>query len=118
MTDSNYISFPHLKTTQECWDYAEKVATEVSALFPPPISLAFEEAIYDQFLILSKKRYMYTSCGRDGVVGNKIGKRGVILARRDNSVFVRTLYEQVIDKIFKQCVYKSKNSACIIFSIF
>lgn len=90
-----------MKTAEESWDYAEKVATEVSALFPKPISLAFEEAIYWQFLILSKKRYMYTSCGRDGVVGNKIGKRGVILARRDNAVFVRTIYEQVIDKIFK-----------------
>jgi len=36
-TDSNYINFPHLKTAEECWDYAEKVAAEVSALFPPPI---------------------------------------------------------------------------------
>ena len=37
--NSNYISFPHLKTAQESWDYAEKVADEVSALFPPPINL-------------------------------------------------------------------------------
>ena len=39
LTDSNYISFPHLKNAEECWDYAEKVAVEVSALFPKPISL-------------------------------------------------------------------------------
>ena len=99
-TDSNYISFPHIKTAHESWDYAEKVAEEVSALFPKPISLAFEEAIYWQFLILTKKRYMYRSCGRDGVVDKKIGKKGVLLARRDNSVFIRTLYEQVITKVF------------------
>jgi DNA polymerase elongation subunit (family B) len=36
-TDSNYISFPHLKTAQESWDYAEHVAAEVSKLFPKPI---------------------------------------------------------------------------------
>jgi len=43
---------------------------------------------------------MYRGCGRDGVVDKKIGKKGVLLARRDNSVFIRTLYEQVITKIF------------------
>jgi len=36
--NSNYISFPHIKTAHESWDYAEKVAEEVSALFPPPIN--------------------------------------------------------------------------------
>jgi len=99
-TDSNYITFPHITTAHESWNYAEKVAEEVSELFPKPISLAFEEAIYWQFLILSKKRYMYKSCGKDGVVNQKIGKKGVLLARRDNAVLVRTLYEQVIDKVF------------------
>ena len=43
---------------------------------------------------------MYKSCGRDGVVDNKIGKKGVLLARRDNSVFIRNLYEKIIIKIF------------------
>jgi len=99
-TDSNYINFPHIKTAHESWDYAEHVASEVSKLFPDPISLAFEEAIYWQYLILSKKRYLYRECGRDGIVSNKIGKKGVLLARRDGSVFVRNIYEQVIGKIF------------------
>ena len=35
--NSNYIHFPHLKTAEETWEYAEKVATEVSMLFPKPI---------------------------------------------------------------------------------
>ena len=100
--NSNYITFPAIKTAEESWDYAEKVAAEVSDLFPKPISLAFEEAIYWQFLILSKKRYMYKECGRDGIIHNKIGKKGVLLARRDNSVFVRLLYEQVVGKIFNK----------------
>lgn len=99
-TDSNYIHFPHLQTAEESWDYAERVAAEVSALFPPPIKLEFEEVIYWRFFILTKKRYMYKFCGRDGVVGEKIGKKGVLLARRDNSQFIRTIYEQIIKKIF------------------
>ena len=87
--NSNYIYFPHLKNAQETWDYAIEVADEVTKLFPPPIKLEFEEEIYAFFFILSKKRYMYRKCLRDGVIDQKIGKKGVLLARRDNSKFVR-----------------------------
>ena len=99
-TDSNYIHFPHLKTSHEAWDYAEYVASEVTKLFPPPIKLEFEEVIYWKFFILTKKRYMYKECFRDGNIQEKIGKKGVLLARRDNSPFVRNIYEETIDKIF------------------
>jgi DNA polymerase elongation subunit (family B) len=101
-TDSNYIHFPHLKSSEESWDFAELVATEVSELFPKPIKLEFEAVIYWRFFILTKKRYMYKSCLRDGVVGEKIGKKGVLLARRDTSVFVRNLYEDIIKMIFNK----------------
>jgi DNA polymerase elongation subunit (family B) len=98
-TDSTYIVFPHLTLPQEIWDYALYVAEQVTKLFPSPIELEFEEAIYDFFFILSKKRYMYLECKRDGVVSDKIGKKGVLLARRDNSSFVRDIYEDIIMKI-------------------
>jgi DNA polymerase elongation subunit (family B) len=99
--NSNYIHFPHLKEAGETWDYATMVADEVSKMFPPPMRLEFEEVIYWNFFILTKKRYMYNSCQKDGVVSDKVGKKGVLLARRDNSPFVREIYEQVIKKIFK-----------------
>lgn len=38
-TDSNYITFPHLTTAKESWDYAIKVSNEISMLFPRPIDL-------------------------------------------------------------------------------
>ena len=98
-TDSNYIHFPHLTTAQETWDHAIYVADEVTKLFPKPMVLEFEEEIYIFFFILSKKRYMYRKCLRDGVVDQKIGKKGVLLARRDNSKFIRDIYEQTISKI-------------------
>jgi DNA polymerase elongation subunit (family B) len=99
-TDSNYIHFPHVKTAQEAWDYTEWVAAEVTKLFPPPIKLEFENVVYWRFFILTKKRYMYKECGADGVVSDKVGKKGVLLARRDNSGFVRFVYEKVIMMIF------------------
>ena len=97
--NSNYIHFPHMKTAAETWDHALYVAAELTKLFPPPIELEFEQEIYDFFFILTKKRYMYRKCLRDGVVDDKIGKKGVLLARRDNSKFVRDVYEGVIIKI-------------------
>ena len=45
---------------------------------------------------------MYKSCDEDGNIDNKVGKKGVLLARRDGSVFIRTLYEQIIMKIFEK----------------
>ena len=101
-TDSNYIHFPYLKTPKETWDYAEMVADEVSKLFPPPIKLEFEQTLYWLFFIITKKRYMYKSCDEYGNIDNKVGKKGVLLARRDGSVFIRTLYEQIIMKIFEK----------------
>jgi DNA polymerase elongation subunit (family B) len=96
--------FPHLdgKPASELWDYCEYVAKEVSKLFPEPINLAYEEVIYKRFLILTKKRYMYLACDRNGVVSNKVGKKGVLLARRDNSQFIRTLYGDIIMKLFNK----------------
>lgn len=42
---------------------------------------------------------MYRACGRDGIVSEKIGSKGVLLARRDNSPFVRNVYENVVKMI-------------------
>ena len=105
-TDSCYIHFPNLKTSEECWDYALKVEEDVSSIFPKPMKLEFEEAIYWKFFILSKKRYMAISCGRDGVLEDNIEKKGVLLARRDNCKFVRDFYKEVITMIFDK---KSKD---------
>jgi DNA polymerase elongation subunit (family B) len=101
-TDSNYVVFPKLKTASENWDYAIHVSKEISKMFPAPIKLEFENAIYWRFFILTKKRYMYKKCGRDGVVSDEIGNKGVLLARRDNSMFIREVYSAVIDKVFNK----------------
>ena len=53
-TDSAYINFPHLKTSQEIWDYCLEVEEKVS-VYPKPMKLEFEEVIYWRFFILTKK---------------------------------------------------------------
>ena len=103
-TDSAYVHFPKLKTAEEIWDYCFAVEKEMydNNVFPKPMKLEFEEVIYWRFFILTKKRYMALSCGRDGQVSDKIMKKGVLLARRDNSKFIRDIYEKVIMMIFNK----------------
>jgi DNA polymerase elongation subunit (family B) len=104
-TDSNYVSFPHLKTPKENWDYAVKVSKEVSMLFPKPMALAFEEKIYWRFFILTKKRYMSLLCDVNGKISDEISKKGVVLQRRDNSDFVRNIYSEIVMMVFnKNCL--------------
>uniref|UniRef100_A0A6C0H439 DNA-directed DNA polymerase n=1 Tax=viral metagenome TaxID=1070528 RepID=A0A6C0H439_9ZZZZ len=103
-TDSNYINFPLMegKSDEELWKYSEFVADELTKLFPPPIKLEFEGAIYTFFFILTKKRYMYRKVEQKRgklIYSDSIGKKGVLLARRDNSNFVRVVYEGVINHI-------------------
>ena len=103
-TDSNYVHFPHLhdKSVAEKWEFAIHVAEETSKLFKSPMKLDFESKIYTKFLILNKKRYMCLSCGKDGVVSDKIDKKGVLLARRDNSKIVKDIYSSVIMSMFNK----------------
>lgn len=98
--NSNYIHFPDIDNDTDAWDYAIKVAKEVSETFPRPMELEFENANYKRFFIITKKRYMYRKAERDGIAADEIGTKGVLLTRRDNSRFVRGIYEQVMHMIF------------------
>jgi DNA polymerase elongation subunit (family B) len=99
-TDSVYVHFPHLHDAKDTWDFCVKVESEIQSLYIRPMKLAFEEKIYWRYFILTKKRYMALTCDFNDVVSNKIFKRGVLLARRDNSKFLRELYGDMIMKIF------------------
>ena len=100
-TDSVYCVFDHIgNDTKALWSYCEKVSKEISSLFMKPMKLEFEGTIYWRFLTLTKKRYMSIECSKEGVVSKKIKKKGVLLARRDNSNFVRSVYEQCVMQIF------------------
>lgn len=103
-TDSAYISFPEFTTekdARECYDFCKFIENETLALFPKPMKLAYEEKIFWRYLILTKKRYMAIQCNRDGVISNNnMFKKGVVLARRDNSLLLRKIYGELIPNIF------------------
>lgn len=100
-TDSSYVSLADQTDPKAIWNHALYLAEEVSKHFPKPIKLEFEEAIYSKFLILTKKRYMYKICTKEGVVKDEMGKRGVLSARRDNSLYIRNVYKHIVDLIFE-----------------
>lgn len=99
-TDSCYVHFKGLTDSKEIWDRAIEVEAQVSRLFPPPMKIEFEQHIYKKFYILTKKRYMWQECGRDGILDEEIGKKGVMLARRDNSPCIRNIYKNMMLDIF------------------
>ena len=101
-TDSNYVAFPHIKNSAELWDYAVKVAEEISKRFPKPMKLAFEEKLYIEFCILTMKRYMSVEGDRDGKLKQEISTKGVLLTRRDNCEFVRNAYKNVMKMVFQR----------------
>ena len=102
-TDSNYIHFPPFdnKPAHELWDHCLEVEKSINRIFPEPMKLLFEEAIYRRFFILSKKRYMALKIDRDGDQKEGIEKRGVLLQRRDNAEIIRHIYGSVVMRIFE-----------------
>ncbi|QIH04839.1 dna polymerase [Dasineura jujubifolia toursvirus 2a] len=104
-TDSNYVMFKdiqgdHKTKCAKTWEYAEKVADEISSHYPSPMRIEFEQVIYYKFMILTKKRYMYYSCNKEGDISTKIGQKGVLLVRRDHSSFVKNIYEDIVMRVF------------------
>lgn len=94
-TDSIYCHFPEIPN-KELWDFAVKVENEFTSLFPSPMKLAFEEKIYKRFLILTKKRYMAFTQNADLSIDQLLTIRGVLLARRDNCKWIRSIYEKTV----------------------
>lgn len=102
-TDSTMIVFDE-PDYAKLWSLCERVAVDVSALFPAPMELEFEEKIYKRFFILTKKRYMALECDREGVMTGKITKKGILLARRDNSKVVRDIYEATMMRVLNTSI--------------
>lgn len=101
-TDSIYCHFPKFKTAKNVWKNAKETEKEFLKIFPPPMKLLFEEKIYKDFLILSKKRYMCITCDENGAIDEKMTIRGVLLARRDNSSWTREFYEKIVRLIMEE----------------
>lgn len=100
-TDSSMVSMPHqIKHPRECKYWGERVAKELTELFPPPIEMEFEDAM--RMLSLKKKMYAGLYIGDDGeFVRNsdgslKVKVKGILVARRDNCKWARDVYNKVL----------------------
>ena len=103
-TDSIYVNFDNIeKKSNVVWKHAQQIENHLIEcnIFPKPMRLMFEQKIYMEFLILSKKRYMAFTCGQNGIIDESLTIRGVLLARRDNCKWCRQIYEKVVRLIME-----------------
>jgi DNA polymerase elongation subunit (family B) len=82
------------------------IEKDLLKIFPDPMKLVFEEKIYKKFLILTKKRYMALTCSHDGDAEDDLTIRGVLLARRDNARWVRSVYEYIVRSIMSDTTFE------------
>jgi DNA polymerase elongation subunit (family B) len=102
-TDSLYFSLPQYTKIEQVKDFyqtCQEMEKIVSDQFPRPIKFAFEEHIYYRFYILSKKRYLTLNCDTDGNIDKEVSSKGVLLSRRDNSEFIRSMYRDCVMAAF------------------
>lgn len=101
-TDSVQCLFPCVSggtmSTEEMFAMAHEIEADVNKLFRMPMKLCFEEHIFQKFLILSKKMYMSRQLLSDNTT--KFNSKGIVLARRDNALYIREEYKQIITAIF------------------
>ena len=62
-----------------------------------PINLQFEN-LYKRYFLLTKKRYIARATNRAGKITSKV-KKGVVLARRDNCMYLKDTYEPMVEAI-------------------
>jgi DNA polymerase elongation subunit (family B) len=91
---------PFVKDGKECNIWGNRLAEELTALFPPPLKLEFEKAM--RVIFLAKKKYAALLINKDGSFSKNILIRGIVLARRDNCSFLRETYEALLKKILYQ----------------
>jgi len=96
-TDSAMIHFSNV-TRENLYVYGREMARKLSLDLPKPMKIEFERA-YASFFSVSAKRYACVVLQENGIPQpneDKLYKRGIILARRDNCVLLRELYKAVL----------------------
>lgn len=123
-TDSSMVSIPALKEAKDAEMWGHRLAESISGtpevrdengnivkeakagLFPPPLKVEFENAM--RFLAIAKKKYaalLYDGNGNfklEKTGEEKIYKRGIVIARRDNFPYIRKRYTQILRAILQR----------------
>ena len=123
-TDSTMVYVPGLENNKEkIWQVADEmeiaingckekrdengniVQEAIKGIFPAPLYLEFEKAM--KALFMRKKHYAYMEYDNKGhIIKEKasdkenLNVKGIVLARRDNCIWIRRTYEKIIRTIF------------------
>ncbi len=89
-TDSNYVVFRGVQQ-KDLDAHCYRVAAQVSARFPKPMKLEYEQKIYQVYFLLTKKRYAFLALGK-----KEIEFKGILLKRRDSSKIIRDIYRKLL----------------------
>jgi DNA polymerase elongation subunit (family B) len=95
-TDSVYVIFRGVPLN-ELEAFCLKTAAAISAEFPRPMKLEYENKIYRLLLLLTKKRYVFMAHGK-----TKIDFKGILLKRRDSSPLIRDIYKRILMLIIEK----------------
>ena len=104
-TDSTMFKLPFVNSNADCITWGRKLEKEISANLPKPLYLEFEKA--GTILIFTKKRYSFwlidVETGQMKVTADGLPllyNRGILLSRRDNCLFQRRVYQEILTMIF------------------
>ena len=93
-----------LKDRKTAWEISEKLADELTLLYPKPMKVELE-AIFETMLNIKKKMYICIYLDKNGEpmdTPEEMKIRGVTLARRDNCKFKRDFYRDVTWKVLHE----------------
>lgn len=102
-TDSTMVDM-HIQR-EKCHEWGHRLGKEITAELPKPLVLEFENALL--ILCLKKKKYLARKIDVNGnlIMDPKTGEpllyiRGIVLARRDNAMWLLITYRHIANMIF------------------
>lgn len=110
-TDSVMVDM-RITDSKMCDSIGNKLAGEITSLFPDPVKLEYEKSM--RILNLMKKKYAYFKINKDGTFDSEINRKGILTARRDNCQWMREMYDSALISVLKK--EKIENTFSIVFS--
>lgn len=96
-TDSLAIELKDEYKIPELYSLGDKIGTQISALFPKPITLKFDGV--NKFVLLTAKKYAILGVLKNGEFAEKSVQKGILAIRSDTNAFSANLYSKVLDNI-------------------
>nr|QIQ08562.1 family B DNA polymerase [Carcinus maenas virus 1] len=109
-TDSCYVALTNnALSIDDCREMGGQLEKEINSLgiFDSPMYLSLEDDVHRHYILLAKKRYLFTSTKSPG-----IKSKGTLLARRTQCKAVRDVYMKTINCIIEGASY-DRTAECV-----